>query len=462
MKNRDADSVNALAEKVLNKVQEAIMKKYCIMTPVIMSMKLRPVSKECVLETDGQTIYYQPDQICRMAGEKRMGELQKWYMHLILHGILFHYVDYRKYSVLTLANAVFDLEVDLFLSKLEGLPGLCLEGNDNYHNRDFDIEMLLEEGADILYEAALESKELRRAIYCRAKAAFRDHHENWEKTPGRMIQQDLLRNGAPGGGADGGGGRTKEEKEQIRRFWTSMMQDCMLQTGLSLNELVGRLKGEKGTYGDVSMGMGDVVEKDDSQPLDYVSVLRNFFREREVCRMDPENFDRDYYALGLDLYDDIALLEPREEGEKISAGTIVLAIDTSGSCAGDIIKKFLTETEGLLHTMTQVDYRELVVFQADAEICSEVHLKPHDPIPDYSCTTIYGFGGTDFEPVFTRVEELNEESPVDVLIYLTDGDGIFPAEESPVKTFFVIPGSEEEVRGCAEFIPDWIECLAIE
>lgn len=454
MKKDNSSSMKERAETVLKKVQQALIKKYCMLTPLITSMNLRPVAVECVLETDGKNIFYQPACICRMAKEKKLKQLQRQYMHLLVHGLLFHYVDYRKYSMMTLANAIFDLEVELFLQRLSG-------ENNNRIYPSFDLrrntkeaslyETLEKIGSAGLYQKALESKPLRRTIYAEAKKAVMDQHRNWQGGSG----------GKRLGGSEDTCETSLEEKEKIRMFWTRMLQSCMSKTGLSLNELVAQMKGEKGKYGDMSIGMDTVVGKDSSKPLDYETVLRQFFREKEICRMDPDSFDRDIYALGMDLYEDVVLLEPREDGSRKAIGTIVLAIDTSGSCAGEIIQKFMAQTEGLLRTVCQMEYQQLVILQADAAICHEIHLKPGDPLPDCNRMQVYGFGGTDFCPVFRRVEELSEENEVDVLIYLTDAYGSYPNKEPEVKTFFVIPDLEKQQQEIAGIVPAWIECLAI-
>ena len=90
-----------------------------------------------------------------------------------------------------------------------------------------------------------------------------------------------------------------------------------------------------------------------------------------------------------------------------------------------------------------------------------MHLKQGDPIPDCSRMSVCGFGGTDFQPVFQRVEEMEKETTVDVLIYLTDAYGSYPKKAPRVKTFFVIPNLEEERENLKDFVPEWITCLAI-
>ena len=64
-----------------------------------------------------------------------------------------------------------------------------------------------------------------------------------------------------------------------------------------------------------------------------------------------------------------------------------------------------------------------------------------------------GFGGTDFRPVFKRVQEIieTEHAEVDFLVYFSDGYGNFPKEEPAYPVFFVLSEEEENVR-----LPDWV------
>ena len=74
---------------------------------------------------------------------------------------------------------------------------------------------------------------------------------------------------------------------------------------------------------------------------------------------------------------------------------------------------------------------------------------------------MYGFGGTDFNPVFDYVDELIKDGhEVDCLIYLSDGMGRFP-EKVPegYKTFFVMPYDEFDNNNIlfGDITPDWVE-----
>lgn len=434
-----------MAEKILNKLQNRILKKYYMLTPIVSEMELCPVSQDCIFETDGIHIFYQPKQICRMAKNKEWNELVHRYMHIILHGVLYHYVDYTKYSVQSLANAVFDIEIDWFLQKLENRQEV------NFSWRHLE-EILEEQGAGGLYAEALRSKELRRDIYRRAKLVSMDCHENWQ--PRKHPQEQEEEKPAAGGGITSEQGVCQRSKEELSSFWSNLV-DCCVEGAAGKNG-----DGIFQLFGSGSAGTERTTSKAQEEALDYEEVLKAVLQER-ACESDPERFDRDLYALGMEMYEDVALLEPSEEGEQFSVGTIAIAIDTSGSCDGEIVRRFLTQTEGILQTLSNIKYEEIVIFQADEEICNEQHIQAGDVFPDFMQVKLYGFGGTDFRPVFQRVEQMNKVSPVDLLIYLTDAMGVFPEKESPVKTYFVIPHYQNLQMNVPLQIPEWIECLSI-
>ena len=107
---------------------------------------------------------------------------------------------------------------------------------------------------------------------------------------------------------------------------------------------------------------------------------------------------------------------------KHGCGTIVFATDSSGSINQRTCDMFNTEGVGL---MEQARPRTLIYMQCDAEVheCVEID-DPSDLV-----RKIKGGGGTDFRPVFERIEKDGIEP--DLLIYLTDMEGTFPTTAPP-------------------------------
>ena len=60
--------------------------------------------------------------------------------------------------------------------------------------------------------------------------------------------------------------------------------------------------------------------------------------------------------------------------------------------------------------------------------------------------TIRGFGGTDFRPVFTYVQQLIDNGSLkDMkgLVYFTDGYGIYPPKKPPYEVLFAFLNDDE-------------------
>ena len=107
---------------------------------------------------------------------------------------------------------------------------------------------------------------------------------------------------------------------------------------------------------------------------------------------------------------------------------IVIAVDTSGSTTGDIVKTFVSEVFSILNTFGGYELR---LIQCDMVINSDETFDIDRPfIPEEF--VLRGGGGTDFSPVFQLVKE--DQDPPELLLYLTDGYGSAPSKppEYPV------------------------------
>jgi len=107
---------------------------------------------------------------------------------------------------------------------------------------------------------------------------------------------------------------------------------------------------------------------------------------------------------------------------KYGCGTVVFATDSSGSIDQKTCDMFNTEGVGL---MEQARPRQLIYIQCDARVQEYVEI---DDASDL-IRPIKGGGGTNFRPVFERIQREGIEP--DILIYLTDLEGTFPHEAPP-------------------------------
>ena len=83
---------------------------------------------------------------------------------------------------------------------------------------------------------------------------------------------------------------------------------------------------------------------------DYRKFLRKFAFPREEIQLDEDSFDYIFYNFGMEQYGNLPLIEPLEYKEVNRLEELVIAIDTSGSCSKELVRRFLGETYQILST----------------------------------------------------------------------------------------------------------------
>jgi len=119
---------------------------------------------------------------------------------------------------------------------------------------------------------------------------------------------------------------------------------------------------------------------------------------------------------------------------------VTVAIDTSGSCTGDI-PKFMSELVSLLKTFGGY---ELHLIQCDAEVSDYKEYDDTNPFPidDVKSFKWKGFGGTSFCPPFDYVKQHGIVS--DCFIYMTDSFGDAPENPPPYPVLWILTADGNE------------------
>ncbi len=182
---------------------------------------------------------------------------------------------------------------------------------------------------------------------------------------------------------------------------------------------------------------------------DYRSFLKKFSVLREQMEIDPDSFDYTFYSYGLTLYGNMPLIEPQETKEVKKVEEFAVVVDTSMSCSGELVRKFLEETYTVL-SENESFFRKVNVhiIQCDERIQSDRKITCEKELKEYmEGFTLYGEGGTDFRPAFEYVDGLirrGEFSDLRGLIYFTDGYGIYPQKMPEYQTAFVFMQEDYE------------------
>lgn len=188
----------------------------------------------------------------------------------------------------------------------------------------------------------------------------------------------------------------------------------------------------------------EVLENIERRHVDFGAFLKRFGSFEEMMRLDPDSFDYPLYSYGLELYGDMPLIEPLEYSERRMVREFAVAIDTSLSCEAELIRQFLERTYDILFmSMETGEQKKMIIFQCDREIKDEAVISNRYELKSYmKRVSVQGRGGTDFRPVFNRIEELRKKdrfSGLKGLLYFTDGDGVYPEKPPKYKTAFVLP-----------------------
>ena len=378
--------------------------------------------------TDGYRILYNPEYLCRLYRQRR-ARVCRLYLHMVLH-CLFSHLDTRGRR----AREYWDLACDIAMeSILDGLHQKCVHRPSSPFRREVylrlrqKLKVLTAEGIyQVLQEAALTQQQ-----YERLTEEFReDSHEFWEQAPPTGLPVPRQNH-------------WKDSREK-------------LQTEL---EAMGQKE-----QGD---GEGDEllqqVRAENRERYDYRRFLRKFTVLREEVMLDEDSFDYIYYTYGMNRYGNMPLIEPLETKEVSRIEDFVIAVDTSMSCSGDLVRRFLEETCAVLEESESYFKKvNIRILQCDDQVRSDVRIENRQQLQDYmEHFVIRGMGGTDFRPVFEHVAALTRQgafTKLKGLLYFTDGKGIYPLKKPPYDTAFVFLKDQYE----DESVPPWAIKLVLD
>lgn len=359
------------------------------------------------LATDGETLYY--DGSCLAERYLRSRTVtNRAYLHVILHCMLRHLFKKRG-KVPQLWDLSCDVAVESILDELD-YP--CLDGGAVPMKQKFygecrsDMPVLTAEG---IYRRLLRS-DLPDYELARLQRGFLvDDHSLWDPE-----QQD-----------------DQQQKQQDRKW-----QDLSDKTRTGLETVLAG----QGTGGEAVLEQIKVASRDD---VDYRAFLRRFAVPREVLAVDGDAFDYIFYTYGMRLYGNMPLIEPPETKEEKRIEDFVIAVDTSMSTSGALVRQFLSCTYAILRsTATFTRKVNIRIIQCDDQVRSDTVLRDLEALKDYmEHFQLAGGSTTDFRPVFEHVARLRDEgafTSLRGLIYFTDGMGIYPQKRPPYETAFVL------------------------
>lgn len=377
------------------------------------------------LGTDGLFLYYHPQYLGGIYREDRI-RVNRLYLHLVLHGI-FHHITRRKGRKERLYSLACDIAAESIIDGMQYrciLAGRSLLRRETYGRLHKELKVL---SADKVYRV-LHDLGLSEEETLRLEAEFRiDDHSYWPKE------------------------EEKKKQEEIENRWQDVSE---------------QMETEMETFSEeMSSGAGDFIGQlrvENRERFDYRQFLRKFSVLREETAVDEDSFDYVFYTYGLSLYGNLPLVEPLEWKETQKVEEFAVVIDTSMSCSGELVKKFLEETYDVLSENNSFFCKvNIHVIQCDDRVQTDRKITSGEELREYmENLELRGEGGTDFRPAFLYVEELMRRhvfGQLKGLIYFTDGKGIYPGKMPPFETAFVFLEEDYEDMD----VPPWAMKLVL-
>ncbi len=376
--------------------------------------------------TDGRVMYFQPQMLGGLYKENRI-LVNRGYLHMVFHCIFRHFAwrgagrnigagysagENNADSEKTIEERLRDLSCDIAVEHI--IDGM------NYRSIRFSRSLLRRETYRLLEK---EGKTLNAQRVYKILSGW------------NLSEKDFVN-------------LEQEFRTDDHKYWESKKPDQKPNPMLSRKwgEINDGIETDLETFSqEAGEHDGDFLEQiktENRSKYDYREFLRKFAVFHEEMAVDIVSFDYNFYTYGLRLYGNMPLIEPLESKEVKKVEEFVIVIDTSMSCSGELVRKFLEETYGVLSEnesfFTKINVH---IIQCDEKVHTDKKITSQEEMKDYmEHLELYGDGGTDFRPAFEWVDRLLEQHEfhnLKGLIYFTDGFGIYPQKMPPYKTAFV-------------------------
>ena len=386
----------------------------------------RPDNSLSPAGTDGGFLFYHPLELIKLF-QKAPVCVTRLCLHILFH-CLFAHIYPQEDRERELWNLSCDMAaehlIDHLYIKCVHIPQTPLR-REAYGWLEKEIQPVT---AEKTYHFLMKKELPEQRLLELKKEFFRDDHRKWYEPPQKKPNMR----------------RQKENWEDLRRKMQTEMETFSKEASKDAGELLETLRIHN------------------QRKYDYQSFLRKFAVLKEEMKVDLDTFDYIFYHYGMELYGNMPLIEPLETREEKKIEDFVIAIDTSMSCKGELVERFLEETYCLLSQEESFSRKiRIHILQCDEQVRSDVRIENKEQLMQYmKHLTLKGGGGTDFRPVFVYVEELMAAKAfyhLRGLVYFTDGYGIYPAKMPPYQTAFVF--MEKDYRDID--VPPWAVKLII-
>ena len=340
-----ADKLNKLAKDVLILSRNTLLVNLRFLDAALSQFEFFPI-EESTLLTDGKHILYNPRHILECYKTAKEIPVRD-YLHIVMHCVFRHmYMDPK------LNRPYWDLACDIAVENVITELGLKTVTASRERQQAQYIAAIKQELKHVTAEKIYSY--LRQTMPDPNKIAeirglfYADNHEIWYMTAAEIQTMFGLAGdgdgqgaGDPGDGNGDGSGETDEADGHSRAAMAQVWKDIGEKMQMDL-ETFSKFQGSHA--GNLMQNLNAV----NREKYDYTAFLKKFAALGEVMKINDDEFDYVFYTYGLQLYEKMPLIEPLEYKEVKRIKEFVIAIDTSGSVAGELVQTFVQKTYNIL------------------------------------------------------------------------------------------------------------------
>ncbi|WMI81089.1 vWA domain-containing protein [Anaerotignum sp. MB30-C6] len=380
--------------------------------------------------TDGEKVLFNP----RYLVERYQSDpvlVNRLYLHMLLHCIFRH-----PFHMGNRDEALWGLACDIAVeSIIDALPVKATQlvvsdrRNELYDQLKKDLKVLSAEG---IYRKLSERNFTDKEFGKLQLEFWVDDHVFWEQKK-EDNQNENNEN------QDNENNQENEDESEHNQQKQRELEEKWQQIG---EKMETNLETFAKDLGESAGDLLQLLKIENREKYDYRHFLKKFVTLKEDMRVDDDAYDYIFYTYGLSLYGNMPLIESLEYKEVKKIEELVIAIDTSESCEGQTVRRFLEETYAILKSSESFFHKvNIHIIQSDAKVQQDITITSQEDLEKYMDSfRLMGSGGTDFRPVFEYVDKLIAEKAfqnLKGLIYFTDGYGTFPRRRPSYDTAFV-------------------------
>ena len=428
--SRRSEKISKIGQMLIDSARSDLFLSMRYLDLAIFALAPEASNKIEILGTDGDKLYYSGEGLIEEY-KKNERQINRDLLHSIFHCLYRHLSNSVKYEGKD--GIYWDIACDIAVEYLiDGLDVSALNTIVSryrtyiYKRLSLELEIFTAEG---IYKQ-LKEWDISDADFKIMYKVFKtDDHGYWARPQNNNDQ--------PQGGAEGRnnpsgkpeGIANAEKAKDINDKW----KDISERTTSEANR---QLRGS----GDERLLLN--LKAANRRRYNYGEFLKRFAVYGEEVKPDPDSFDYGFYTYGLSLYGNMPIIEPLEYKEVKKVNDFAVVVDTSASCSGEVIEKFLRQTFTLLKGRESFFRKvNIHIIQCDSKVQKDIAVDSLEHIDNiFNSFEVTGFGGTDFRPAFEYVDELIKTGKfknLKGLIYFTDGEGIYPEKPTAYDTAFV-------------------------